>query len=238
MIDLYYWTTPNGHKITIFLEETGTPYKIFPINIGKGEQFAKDFLQISPNNRIPAMVDHAPAGGGAPIPVFESGAMLLYLADKTGKLIPSDTRGRYDAIQWLFWQMGGLGPMSGQNNHFSQYANDKIPYAIDRYRNEVNRLYGVLNKKLAGRDFIAGEYSIADMASYPWIVPHERQGQNIADFPHIKRWLDAIKARPAVERAYAKAKEVNPNMGGIRTAEERAILFGQTAASVQAAVRP
>jgi GST-like protein len=237
MIDLYYWTTPNGHKITIFLEETGTPYKIFPINIGKGEQFAKDFLVISPNNRIPAMVDQAPEGGGAPIPVFESGAMLLYLADKTKKFIPQDLRGRTAVIEWLFWQMANLGPNSGQNNHFSNYATDKIPYAMDRYRNEVNRLYGVLNKRLAEHEYIAGAYSIADMASYPWVIIHERQHQNIADFPHIKRWLDAIKARPAVERAYAKAKEINPNPGGIRTEEERKILFGQTAASVSAAVR-
>jgi GST-like protein len=232
MIDLHYWTTPNGHKITIFLEETGLPYKIFPVNIGKGEQFAKDFLKISPNNRIPAMVDRDPPEGGAPIAVFESGAMLLYLADKTKKFIPADLRGRTATIEWLFWQMANLGPNSGQNNHFSNYAVEKIPYAMDRYRNEVNRLYGVLNKRLADHEYVAGDYSIADMASYPWIVPHERQGQNIADFPHIKRWLDAIKARPAVERAYAKAKEVNPNMGGIRTAEERAILFGQTAESI------
>src|SRR6476619_2926460 len=237
MIDLYYWTTPNGHKITIFLEETGLPYKFFPINIGKGEQFAKDFLKFSPNNRIPAMIDHDPAGGGAPISVFESGAMLLYLADKTKKFIPQDLRGRTQVLEWLFWQMANLGPNSGQNNHFSNYATEKIQYAMDRYRNEVNRLYGVLDRRLADHEYMAGEYSIADMATYPWIVPHERQGQNIADFPHIKRWLDAIKARPAVERAYAKAKEINPNMGGIRTAEERAILFGQTAASVQAAVR-
>jgi GSH-dependent disulfide-bond oxidoreductase len=237
MLDLYYWTTPNGHKITIFLEEAGLPYKIIPVNIGKGEQFKTDFLAVSPNNRIPALVDHAPAGGGAPLAVFESGAILLYLADKTGQFISRDSRARTDAIQWLFWQMGGLGPMAGQNNHFSNYAVDKIPYAMDRYRNEVNRLYGVLDKRLADRTFIAGEYSIADMASYPWIVPHERQGQNIADFPHIKRWLDAIYERPAVKRAYAKAKEINPNPGGIRTAEERAILFGQTAASVNAAVR-
>jgi GSH-dependent disulfide-bond oxidoreductase len=238
MIDLYYWTTPNGHKITIFLEETGLPYKIFPINIGKGEQFAKDFLAISPNNRIPAMVDNEPAGGGAPIPVFESGAMLLYLADKTGKFIPQDVRGRTAVLEWLFWQMANLGPNSGQNNHFSNYAVDKIPYAMDRYRNEVNRLYGVLDRRLANNEYVAGSaYSIADMASYPWMIIHERQHQKIDDFPHIKRWLDAIKARPAVERAYAKAKEVNPNPGGIRTEEERKILFGQTAASVQAAVR-
>jgi GST-like protein len=232
MIDLYYWTTPNGHKVTIFLEETGLPYKIFPINIGKGEQFKPDFLAVSPNNRIPAMVDHEPQGGGKPVAIMESGAMLLYLADKTGKFIAKDVHGRADTLQWLFWQMGGLGPMSGQNNHFSNYAVDKIPYAMDRYRNEVNRLYGVMNKRLADRPFLAGDYSIADMACYPWVVPHERQGQNINDFPHLKKWLDTIAARPAVVRAYAKAKEINPNQGGIRTAEERAILFGQTAASV------
>jgi GST-like protein len=210
---------------------------MFPINIGKGEQFAKDFLLISPNNRIPAMIDHEPLGGGAPVPVFESGAMLMYLADKTGKFWPKDLRGRTQVSEWLFWQMANLGPNSGQNNHFSNYATDKIPYAMDRYRNEVNRLYGVLDRRLDGRDYVAGEYSIADMAIYPWIVPHERQHQNIADFPNIKRWLDAIFERPAVKRAYAKAKEVNPNPGGIRTAEERAILFGQTAASIKAAVR-
>jgi GSH-dependent disulfide-bond oxidoreductase len=237
MIDLYYWTTPNGHKITIFLEETGQPYKIFPINIGKGEQFAKDFLAISPNNRIPAMIDHEPPGGGAPISVFESGEMLLYLAEKTGKFLSKDVRARTQTLEWLFWQMANLGPNSGQNNHFSNYATDKIPYAMDRYRNEVNRLYGVLDRRLEGRDYVGGDYSIADMAIYPWIVPHERQHQNIADFPNIKRWLDAIFERPAVKRAYAKAKEVNPNPGGIRTAEERAILFGQTAASVKSAVR-
>ena len=233
MFDVHYWTTPNGHKITIFLEEAGLPYNIIPINIGKGEQFKAEFLAVSPNNRIPALVDHAPADGGKPISIFESGAILLYLADKTGKFIARDVRGRTEAVQWLFWQMGGLGPMAGQNNHFSNYAVEKLPYAIDRYRNEVNRLYGVLNRRLADRGFVAGDYSIADMAIYPWIVPWERQGQNIADFPHLKRWFEAIKARPAVVRAYDKAKEVNPNQGGIRTPEERAILFGQTAASVQ-----
>jgi GSH-dependent disulfide-bond oxidoreductase len=237
MIDVHYWTTPNGHKVTIFLEETGLPYKIIPVNIGKGEQFTREFLAISPNNRIPAIVDHDPPGGGAPIQVFESGAILVYLAEKTGKFLGRDLRTRTDAMQWLFWQMGNLGPMSGQNNHFSNYAVEKIPYAMDRYRNEVNRLYGVLNRRLADRAYLAGDYSIADMASYPWIVPYERQGQKLEDFPHVKRWFEAIKARPAVERAYAKAKEINPNLGGIRTAEERAILFGQTAASVEAAVR-
>jgi GST-like protein len=238
MIDLYYWTTPNGHKVTIFLEEAGLAYTIKPVNIGKGEQFKADFLAVSPNNRIPALVDHAPTGGGKPISVFESGAMLLYLADKTGKFIPADLRGRTEAIQWLFWQMGGLGPMAGQNNHFANYAVEKLPYAIDRYRNEVNRLYGVLDRRLADRAFVAGDYSIADMASYPWIILYERQSQNIEDFPHVKRWIEAIKARPAVVRAYAKVKEVNPNAGGIRTPEERAILFGQTASSVaQAAAK-
>ena len=237
MIELHYWTTPNGHKITIFLEETGLGYKIVPVDIGKGDQFKREFLAISPNNRIPAMIDHDPADGGKPIPVFESGAMLLYLADKTGKFIPHDLRGRTQVLEWLFWQMANLGPNSGQNNHFSNYAVEKIPYAMDRYRNEVNRLYGVLNRRLADRAYLAGDYSIADMASYPWIVPYERQGQKLEDFPHLKRWFEAIQARPAVQRAYAKAKEINPNLGGIRTAEERAILFGQTAASVAAAVR-
>jgi GST-like protein len=237
MIELHYWTTPNGHKITIFLEETGLEYKIVPVNIGKGDQFKKDFLAISPNNRIPAMIDHAPADGAKPLPVFESGAMLLYLADKTGRFIPKDLRGRTQVLEWLFWQMANLGPNSGQNNHFSNYAVEKIPYAMDRYRNEVNRLYGVLDRRLADREYLAGDYSIADMASYPWIVPWERQGQKLDDFPHIKRWFEAIQARPAVVRAYDLAKEINPNAGGIRTAEERAILFGQTAASVQQAAR-
>jgi GST-like protein len=232
MIDLHYWTTPNGHKITIFLEEACLPYKIVPIAIGKGEQFKPEFLAISPNNRIPALVDHAPADGGKPVSVFESGAMLLYLADKTGKFIASDLRGRVATLEWLFWQMGGLGPMSGQNNHFSNYAVEKIPYAMDRYRNEVNRLYGVMDKRLASNQYLAGEYSIADMACYPWVVPYERQGQKLEDFPNLKRWFEAIKARPAVMRAYDKATAINPNPPGIRTAEERAILFGQTAKSV------
>jgi GST-like protein len=234
MIDLYYWTTPNGHKITIFLEETAQPYRIIPVNIGKGEQFRPEFLAVSPNNRIPAIVDHAPADGGQPIAVFESGAILLYLAEKTGEFLSRNTRARVDAMQWLFWQMGNLGPMAGQNNHFSQYAVEKFPYAIDRYRNEVNRLYGVLNKRLDGRRFVAGDYSIADMAIYPWIVPYERQGQNLDDFPLLKRWFEAMQARPAVLGAYEKGKAVNKE-GGIRTAEERAILFGQTAASIERA---
>jgi GST-like protein len=235
MIDLYYWTTPNGHKMTIFLEEAGLQYKLIPVNIGKGEQFKAEFLAVSPNNRIPALVDHEPPGGGKPISVFESGAMLVYLAEKTGTFLPKEPRARADVMQWLFWQMGGLGPMSGQNNHFSNYATDKIQYAMDRYRNEVNRLYGVMDKRLADRPFLGGEYSIADMACYPWVVPHERQGQKIADFPHLKKWLDTIAARPAVKRAYDHVATVNPGHAGIRTAEERAILFGQTAASIEKA---
>jgi GST-like protein len=176
MIDLYYWTTPNGHKVTMFLEESGLDYDIKPINISKGEQFAPAFLKIAPNNRIPAILDHAPAGGGEPIGIFESGAILLYLADKSKKFIPQDLRGRNECLQWLFWQMGGLGPMAGQNHHFVQYAPEQLPYAIDRYVKETSRLYGVLNKQLSdGREYICGDYSIADMASYPWVVPHERQ---------------------------------------------------------------
>jgi len=216
MIDLHYWTTPNGHKITIFLEETGLPYRITPVNIGKGEQFNPEFLAISPNNRIPAIVDEDPKDGGAPISVFESGAILLYLAEKTGKFIPSDIRGRVEVLQWLFWQIGGLGPMAGQNHHFGTYAPEKIPYAIDRYRNETNRLYGVLNKRLADRPFLAGDYSIADMASYPWIVPHERQGQRLEDFPNLKRWFETIRQRPATKRAYEKAAKINRRRTSIR----------------------
>jgi GSH-dependent disulfide-bond oxidoreductase len=231
MIDLHYWTTPNGHKITIFLEESGLPYRIIPVNIGKGDQFKPEFLKISPNNRIPAIVDHEPTGGGAPISVFESGAILLYLAEKFGRFIPPDARGRAEVLQWLFWQMGGLGPMAGQNHHFSQYAAEKIPYAIDRYVKETNRLYGVLDKRLTDRPFIAGSYSIADMAAYPWIVPHKNQGQALEDFPHLKRWFETIQARPAVIRAYDKAKEINPQPATL-TEESRRILFGQTAKSV------
>jgi GST-like protein len=229
MIDFYYWTTPNGHKITLFLEETGIPYRMHPVNLGKGEQFKPEFLAISPNNRMPAIVDQAPKDGGAPISVFESGAILLYLADKTGKFIPQDLRGRTETIEWLFWQMGGLGPMAGQNHHFSQYAPEKIPYAIDRYVKETNRLYGVMNKRLADRPFLAGDYSIADMASYPWVVPYERQGQKLEDFPHLKRWFEAIAARPATIASYAKAQEINPSVGAPMTDEAKKVLFGQTA---------
>jgi GST-like protein len=227
MIDLYYWTTPNGHKITIFLEEAGVAYRIVPVNIGKGEQFAPDFLRIAPNNRIPAIVDTKPSDGGAPISVFESGAILQYLAEKTGQFLPADVRGRIEVMQWLFWQMGGLGPMAGQNHHFVQYAPERIPYAMERYVNETNRLYGVLNERLADRDFVAGDYSIADMAIYPWIVPYKKQKQSLEDFPHLKRWFAAIAARPAVERAYQLSREINAKP--VVSEKSRAILFGQTA---------
>jgi len=232
MIDLYYWTTPNGHKITLFLEEAGLDYRIIPVNISQGDQFKPEFLAISPNNRMPAIVEHEPEDGGAPVSVFESGAILLYLAEKTGQFIAKDLRGRVEVLQWLFWQMGGLGPMAGQNHHFVQYAPEKIPYAMERYIKETNRLYGVLNKRLGDRAFVAGEdYSIADMACYPWIVPHKRQEQNIDDFPHLKRWFEAIRARPATIRAYERANEVNtqPTV----SEESKKLLFGQTASNLK-----
>jgi GSH-dependent disulfide-bond oxidoreductase len=232
MIDLYYWTTPNGHKITLFLEESGLPYRIHAVNIGRGEQFEPAFLKIAPNNRIPAIVDNAPAQGNDAISIFESGAILLYLADKTGQFIPQDLRGRTECIQWLFWQMGGLGPMAGQNHHFVQYAPEKLPYAIERYVKETSRLYGVLNKQLSdGRDYICGDYSIADMASYPWIVPHERQRQNLSDFPHLAAWFERIQHRPATQRAYDLAKSINVQP----TVDEQAkkLLFGQDASTVK-----
>jgi GST-like protein len=226
MIEVYYWTTPNGHKITIFLEETGLPYNIKPINIGKGDQFKPEFLKISPNNRIPAIVDNEPSDGGGPLSIFESGAILEYLADKTGKFLPRDVRGRAEVMQWLFWQMGGLGPMLGQNHHFRGYSAEKIPYAIERYTKETERLYGVLDERLEDREFVAGEYSIADMACYPWIVLHERQGQDLNDFSSLKRWFETIQKRLAVQRAYELAKTINVGSAGM-TKEGKKILFGQ-----------
>lgn len=225
MIDLYYWTTPNGHKVTIFLEEAGLPYAIKPVNISKGEQFDPEFLKVSPNNRIPAIVDHDPADGGGPLSVFESGAILQYLAEKTGKLMPADLRGRTGVMQWLFWQMSGLGPMLGQNHHFSRYAPEPIPYAIERYRNETERLYSVLDHRLRKSEFIAGSYSIADIAAFPWVVPHARQGIMLEEFPQVKRWFDAVGARPAVKRAYERAGHINtaPTV----TEAARKVLFGQ-----------
>lgn len=228
MIDLYYWPTPNGHKITIFLEEAGLPYSLRPIDIARGDQFKPDFLKIAPNNRIPAIVDHAPADGGADVSIFESGAILVYLAEKTGLFLPRDMRQRAKVLEWLFWQVGGLGPMAGQNHHFGRYAPARIPYAIDRYRNETARLYGVLDRQLAGRSFIAEHYSIADMACYPWIAPHTDQGQDLDDYPHLKRWYESLRARPAIVRAYA-AGDPYVRRGPDLTALERDILFGQTA---------
>lgn len=230
MIDLYYWPTPNGHKITIFLEETGLDYKIRPVDIGKGDQHKPEFLAISPNNRMPAIVDHAPADGGEAVSIFESGAILQYLAEKTGRLLPQDLRSRMRALQWLYWQVGGLGPMAGQNHHFGKYAPARIPYAIDRYRKETARLYGVLDRELAKSPYVAGDYSIADIACYPWIVPHEDQGQDLHDFPRLKRWFESIKARPAVARAYAAATPYG-RRGPDFTALEREILFGQSGAA-------
>jgi GSH-dependent disulfide-bond oxidoreductase len=230
MIELHYWPTPNGHKVTLFLEESGIPYTIKPVNIGKGEQFEPAFLAISPNNRMPAMVDTAPADGGDPVSVFESGAILQYLAEKTGRFLPTDVRGKYTVLEWLCWQVGGLGPMLGQNHHFSRYAPEKIPYAIDRYLNETRRLYGVLNKRLEGRSFIAGkDYTIADMAAYPWIVPYESQGMTLEEFPHLKAWFERIRERPATGRAYALGEEIKDNFDLTTDEDARKILFGQGA---------
>ncbi|EAZ92833.1 glutathione binding-like protein [Crocosphaera chwakensis] len=225
MIDLYYWTTPNGHKITIFLEEAQLDYEIKLINIAKGEQFSPEFLEISPNNRIPAIIDHSPENSGQPISIFESGAILFYLAKKTKRFLPTDIRGEIDVMQWLFWQMGGLGPMLGQNHHFSQYAPEKVPYAINRYVKETERLYGVLDEQLKDKEYIAKDYSIADMAVYPWIVPHQQQKQNLSDFPNIKRWFESIQNRPAVQTAYEIAKNLKTE--ATITEDSKKILFGQ-----------
>ncbi|MFT4257285.1 MAG: glutathione S-transferase N-terminal domain-containing protein [Pseudoxanthomonas sp.] len=226
-IDLYYWPTPNGHKITLFLEESGLDYRIVPVDIGKGDQFKPGFLAISPNNKMPAIVDHAPADGGAPISVFESGAILAYLANKTGRFVPADTRGRTEVSQWLHWQIGGLGPMTGQYGHFHVYAPEDIAYARDRYRNEVLRLLGVLDKRLADRAFVAGdEYSIADMAIHPWINPYDKAPLDLGPFANLRRWQASIAARPATQRAYALRKQVNPNAGQPLSDEEKKLLFG------------
>ena len=230
MIDLHYWPTPNGHKVTLFLEEAGLEYRIHPVDIGKGAQFEPDFLAISPNNKMPAIVDTAPADGGAPVSVFESGAILLYLAEKTGRFLPADLRGRAATLEWLFWQMGGLGPMTGQYGHFNVYAPEKIPYAIDRYTNEVERLLSVLDRRLAGRAFISGDaYTIADMAAYPWIAPYAGAPIDLGPFPDLRRWQAAIAERPATGRAYALSKQVNPDAGKPMTDEAKARLFGQGA---------
>ena len=230
MIHLYYWPTPNGHKITMFLEEAGLEYQIHPVDISAGDQFKPEFLAIGPNNRMPVIVDDAPQDGGEAVSVFESGAILVHLAEKTGRFLPRDLRGRKTVLEWLFWQMAGLGPMAGQNHHFVQYAPERIPYAMDRYVKETNRLYGVLDRRLAGRAFIGGdEYSIADMACYPWIVPWERQQQDLNAFPELTRWVEAIQDRPATRRAYDKGEQYKA--GPTVTEESKKVLFGQTAAT-------
>ncbi|HQS08840.1 MAG: thiol:disulfide oxidoreductase [Rhizobiales bacterium 24-66-13] len=237
MIDLFYWPTPNGHKVTMLLEELGLDYVIHPIDISAGDQFKPDFLAISPNNRMPAITDPDPADGGAPISVFESGAILVYLAEKTGRFLPSDVRGRKTVLEWLFWQMGGLGPMAGQNHHFVQYAPERIAYAMERYVKETNRLYGVLDRRLALVPFVAGaEYSIADMAIYPWVVPWRRQQQDLDAFPHLKRWFADVAARPATVAAYAKGTPFSSRPAV--TEAGKSLLFGQTAASIAASSAP
>jgi len=227
-IELYYWPTPNGWKITIMLEELGLPYRLAYVNIGKGEQFEPEFLKIAPNNRMPAIVD-ADGPGGKPISVFESGAILQYLGRKTGKFYPSGERERVRVDEWLFWQMGGLGPMCGQAHHFRNYAPEQVPYAITRYTNEVNRLYGVMNTHLACRDFLADEYSIADMACYGWVRPYERQGQNIDDFPHLKAWLERVGGRTAVIAGIKVGEEMKQKLDLATDKEAQAVLFGQQA---------
>ena len=233
MIDLHYWPTPNGHKITLLLEELAEagaplPYTLLPVNIGAGEQFRSEFLAIAPNNRMPAIVDHAPVNGGAPLSVFESGAILVYLAEKTGRFLPRDLRGRTATLEWVFWQMAGLGPMTGQYGHFNVYAPEKIPYAIDRYTREANRLLGVLDKRLAGRAFLVGDdYTIADMACYPWIDPYRTAPIDLDPYAEVRRWCDAIRARPATARAYALTKQVNPQAGQPLSEDARKALFGR-----------
>ena len=226
-IELYYWPTPNGFKVSIMLEECRLPYTMIPVNISTGEQFKPDFLNISPNNRMPAIVD--PAGpGGRPIAVFESGAILQYLGRKTGKFYPRAERARVEVEQWLYWQMGGLGPMAGQFNHFKRYARETLPYAIKRYGDEVNRLYGVMNIRLADREFLAGKYSIADMACVGWVNLWQRQGQDIEEFPNLKRWLATVKARPAVARGMALGMELRQGVD-MKDPNVQAVLFGQRA---------
>lgn len=225
-IELYYWPTPNGWKITIMLEELGVPYDVHYVNIGRGEQFRPEFLKISPNNRMPAIID--PEGpGGEPISIFESGAILQYLGRKFGRFYPSEERGRVEVEQWLFWQVGGLGPMAGQAHHFRQYAPEKVPYAIERYTNECNRLYGVMNKRLADREFLAGDYSIADMACIGWIKPYENQGQDLNEFPNLKRWFETLMARPAVQRGMEIGQKHRRNVA--EDEEAKKVLFGQRA---------
>jgi GST-like protein len=234
MIDLYFWPTPNGLKLKLFLEETGLPYRPILVDIAKGEQHKPEFLKVSPNNKIPALVDHDPPGAGAPLSLFESGAMLLYLAEKSGQFIPTDIYGRAEVLQWLFWQVGGLGPMAGQNGHFRVFAPTELPYAIERYTNEVHRLFGVMNARLSDREFLAGAYSIADIACYPWVVPYQAQGQDLKDFPNLARWFAVIAARPATIRTYQGVAPAYTRKRATITDDERRHLFGQTGAAAPA----
>jgi GST-like protein len=227
MIDFHFSPTPNGLKVRLFLEEAELPHRIVPVSLSRGEQFRPDFLKISPNGKIPAIVDYAPADGAAPLPLFESGAILLYLAEKTGRFMPADLRGRMDVLQWVFWQVGGLGPMAGQVGHFNVFAPEKVPYAIDRYTRELHRLYGVLDHRLAGREYIAGAYSIADMASYPWIVPHAPHGQDLGDFPHLRRWFETMRERPGTRATYDGVTDVYSGSNPPMSDEERRTLFGR-----------
>jgi GST-like protein len=225
MIDLYAWPTPNGFKISILLEETGLPYRVIPVDIGKGDQFKPDFLKISPNNKMPAIVD-TDGPGGRPYPLFESGAILMYLAEKTGRFMPADVAGRYRVVEWLMFQMGGIGPMLGQAHHFRRYAPEPIPYAVDRYTNEARRLYGVLDRRLGEVEYVAGDYSIADMATFPWLRKPEGQGQNLDDFPNVKRWFAAINARPTVQKGLQLLKE--HQSAAPMDAKAREVMFGAT----------
>jgi GST-like protein len=227
MIDLYYWPTPNGWKISIALEEMELPYTLVPVNIGRGEQFAPDFLAISPNNRMPAIVDHEPSDGGAPLSVFETGAILVYLADKSGRFLPKDVRGRSQVMEWLMWQMGGLGPMLGQHGHFRLYAPERIDYALRRYHEEALRLYGVLDRRLEGREFIADDYSIADMACWPWVITYKSQQIDLDAYPNVRRWFDALKQRPALRRGYDVGRDLRKKVFEGPDSEARKHLFGQ-----------
>jgi GST-like protein len=235
MIDLYFSATPNGLKIKLFLEEAELAYRIVPVRLSRGEQHRPDYLAISPNGKIPAIVDNKPYGGGAPIAIFESGAILLYLAEKTGLFLPRDLRGRTEVLQWLFWQVGGLGPMAGQIGHFNVFAPEKVPYAIERYTRELHRLYGVLDRRLADREYIARDFSIADIASYPWIVPHAPHGQNLAEFPHLSRWFAMMADRPGVRATYDGVECVYGGAKQPLSEEERRILFGKAATATEAA---
>jgi GSH-dependent disulfide-bond oxidoreductase len=229
MIDLYYWPTPNGCKVTILLHELDVPYNLVPLNIGKGDQFKAEFARLNPNRRMPVIVDRAPKDGGEPLTVFESGAILIYLAEKHGRFLPQDVRARYEVVEWIMWQVSGLGPMCGQVHHFRQYTTEPIPYAIERYTNEVHRLYGVLNERLADRSYLAGDYSIADMAAWPWIKPYKGQGQELDDWPNLKRWFLEINARPGARVGWRVGRDWLQG-GPVVTEESKSVLFGQRAA--------